>query len=103
MASRAAPPTMLPGAPDVYDPAYVQRLAQVILSITEQARNPGEVVASALTLINGDFELPTTDSNLPRGGVFQVNGQLRISVAHLPHVNGLSGTGSVGSVTVTTS
>jgi len=46
--------------------------------------------------------LQTNDKGLEVGALFNKEGTLKITVAYSPHVEGLSATGSVGSVTVTT-
>ena len=61
-------------------------------------RNPGEGRQTTMVLTN----LPTNDYNLEPGGLFQVDGALRVSILSKADVAGLSATGRVGSVTVTT-
>jgi len=63
----------------------------------EQQQNPGEERATRLTLT----DLPTDDSGLENGALFQQDGFVKITRINVPHVRGSSATGSVGTVTVT--
>lgn len=102
MATRAAALPVLPGPPETYTVAYMENLVRVIALMTQQIQNPGDVVAASLTLVRGNFAFPTDDMGLPNGGVFNSEGFLKISQANVPHIRGVSGTGRVGAVSVTT-
>jgi len=65
----------------------------------EQQQNPGEERATRLTLT----DLQTDDSGLETGALFQQDGFVKITLGNSPHVRGSTGTGGVGTVTVTTS
>jgi len=64
----------------------------------EQLNNPGDVRATDLTLT----DLPTNDSGLEVGAVFQQDGILKITLSHKPHPAGVAASSAVGTVTVTT-
>jgi len=76
-------------------------MASVVQSFSvflEQLNNPGDVRATDLTLTN----LPTNDSGLEVGAVFQQDGILKITLSHKPHPAGVAASSAVGTVTVTT-
>ena len=88
----AVPPTQ-------YDQQYFANLTRSFAIYMEQQQNPGEERATRLTLT----DLPTDDSGLETGALFQQDGFVKITLINTPHVRGSAGTGGVGSVTVTTS
>ena len=87
----AVPPTQ-------YDQQYFANLTRSFAVYMEQQQNPGEERATRLTLT----DLQEDDSGLENGALFQQDGFVKIVQQTVPHPEGLSGTGSVGSVTVTT-
>ena len=66
--------------------------------ILEQLNNPGDLRATDLTLT----DIPTSDSGLEVGAVFQQDGILKITLSHKPHPAGVAASSAVGTVTVTT-
>ena len=80
----------------------VQKLSSTVLSCTARRVQPrvygrdNEVFFGVLT------DLQNHDTSLEIGGLFQQDGFVKIVQQSDPHPQGLSGTGSVGSVTVTT-
>ena len=88
----AVPPTQ-------YDQQYFANLTRSFAVYMEQQQNPGEERATRLTLT----DLPTDDSGLETGALFQQDGFVKIALINSPHVRGSAGTGTVGTVTVTTS
>jgi hypothetical protein len=84
--------------PEEYTKRYFDNMVNMLNVLMVALRSPGEGRQSTLVLTN----LPTTDANLEPGSIFQVNGVLYVSVAYRAFVSGVSGTGRVGAVTVTT-
>lgn len=87
-----------PTAPMQYDVRYMAEVVRSFSVFLQQFNNPGDARHTELTLTN----LQENDYNLEVGAVFQQDGNLKIVVAYKPHPAGVSGTGSVGSVTVST-
>ena len=87
----AVPPTQ-------YEQQYFANLTRSFAVYMEQQQNPGEERATRLTLT----DLQTDDSGLEVGALFQQDGFVKITRTNVPHVRGSSATGSVGTVTVTT-
>ena len=73
-------------------------LIRSLASLVTFIRAVGEGRQTTIVLTN----LATNDSGLEPGTIFQIDGVLRIPLLYKPYVAGLSATGSVGSVTVTT-
>ena len=84
--------------PSEYDQSYFANLTRSFATYMQQQQNPGEERATKLTLT----DLQTDDSGLETGALFQQDGFVKIALINKPHVRGSSGTGGVGSVTVTT-
>ena len=88
--------------PAEYDQKYMSDLVQSFALYLEQMQNPGEGRHTRLTLTN----LPTSDQGLEVGGLFQYRdaaglpGVVRITCSNQTKLPSISGTGSVGSVTV---
>ncbi len=87
----AVPPTQ-------YDQQYFANLTRSFAVYMEQQQNPGEERATRLTLT----DLQTDDSGLETGALFQQGGFVKVTLGNTPHVRGSTGTGGVGTVTVTT-
>jgi len=87
-----------PTAPMAYDPKYMAEVVRSFSVFLELFNNPGDARHTELTLTN----LQENDYNLETGAIFQQDGNLKIVIANKPHPAGLSGTGAVGSVTVST-
>ncbi len=85
--------------PAQYDQQYFANLTRSFAVYMEQQQNPGEERATRLTLT----DLQTDDSGLETGALFQQDGFVKITLGNSPHVRGSTGTGGVGTVTVTTS
>lgn len=85
-------------APSVYDRTYLDDLSRKLNQITTLILSPGEGRNTTIVLTN----LATSDYGLEAGTIFAVDGVLRVSTPNIACLVGLSGTGSVGSVTVTT-
>jgi len=84
--------------PREYDQQYFANLTRSFATYMQQQQNPGEERATRLTLTN----LQADDSGLEVGALFQQDGFVKITRTNVPHSRGSSGTGAVGSVTVTT-
>jgi hypothetical protein len=87
-----------PAPPGEYDQRYLQDLVRSLDALVRVIKAPGEGRQTTIVLTG----LQSNDYNLEPGTIFQVNGALRVAVLYSPYVVGLSATGSVGSVTVTT-
>lgn len=98
MSNRRLTLPQFPVAPREYNVGYMSELVRSFSVFLEQFNNPGDARHTELTLTN----LPQNDYNLEPGAVFQHDGTLKIVVAYRPHPAGLSATGTVGSVTVST-
>lgn len=98
MSSRNVPKPFFPVPPQQYTRQYMAELVRAFSVYLEQVQNPGEGRATFMVLTN----LQTTDFGLEPGALFQQGGFVKVTQANTPHVGGLSATGSVGAVTVTT-
>jgi|TARA_R110000796_G_scaffold25634_1_gene72075 hypothetical protein len=93
-----------PRPPDEYDQQYMATLVQSFALYLEQIQNPGEGRHTQLTLTN----LQDSDQGLEVGALFQyrdaagLSGVVRIVSVNQVNLPGISGTGAVGSVTVST-
>jgi len=87
-----------PVAPEAYNSRYMSEIVRSFSIFLRQFNNPGDARHTDLTLTN----LQENDYNLETGAVFQQDGNLKIVVLYKPHPARVSGTGSVGSVTVST-
>ena len=91
-------PPVFPRPSSTYNEGYMSDLVRALTSLVTFVRAVGEGRQTTIVLTN----LATDDSGLEPGTIFQVDGALRIPLLYKPYVAGLSATGSVGSVTVTT-
>jgi hypothetical protein len=96
MDRRLIPPTF-PIAPSEYDIRYFNDLVRALQNLIVFIQAPGEGRQTTIVLTN----LASTDYGLEPGTIFEQNGVLRIAKLNMPAVGGVSGTGLVGSVTVT--
>jgi len=87
-----------PNPPTSYESSYMAEIIRSFSSLLTQLQNPGNDRSAQLTITN----LPTTDAGLEVGGLFQRNGFVKITLAYSPNPDGVSASGTVGSVTVTT-
>lgn len=83
--------------PAQYEQRYFSDLIRALASLVEVIRAPGEGRQTTIVLT----DLQSDDYGLEPGTIFEVNGALRVSVLYTSYVRGLSGTGGVGTVTVT--
>jgi hypothetical protein len=81
-----------------YDQQHMSQLIGALRLYFAQSDSNAALQLDGLRLLN----LPTSGYNLPDGTVFQVDGDLKIVVPYISYVFGVSGTGSVGGVTVVT-
>ena len=88
-----------PVAPTEYSQPYFAEVVRAFSVYLEQMQNPGEGRNTFMVLTN----LQTDDSGLETGALFQQDGFVKITLSNSPHVRGSTGTGGVGTVTVTTS
>jgi len=87
-----------PIPPEQYQQRYFTEVIRAFSVFLEQVQNPGDVRATDLTLT----DLQTDDSGLETGALFQQDGFVKITLINTPHARGSAGTGSVGTVTVST-
>ena len=85
--------------PAEYNQQYFAELVRSFSVYLTNQQNPGEGRNTQLVLTN----LPTDDSGLETGALFQQDGFVKIALINSPHVRGSAGTSAVGTVTVTTS
>lgn len=98
MSSRRLSPPQFPVPPQNYEQSYMSSLVQSFSAFLRQNINPGDIRATDLTLT----DLPTNDSGLEVGAVFQQDGILKITLSHKPHPAGVAASSAVGTVTVST-
>ena len=98
MSNRRLSLPQFPVAPSQYDVGYMSEVVRSFSVFLQQFINPGDARHTDLTLT----DLQENDYNLETGAVFQQDGILKIVLTYKPHPAGVSGTGSVGSVTVST-
>ena len=96
--SRRLPRPYFPIPPDQYQRNYFSEVIRAFSVFLEQIQNPGDVRATEITITN----LPTDDSGLETGTLFQHDGRVRVPLTHSAFLRGSQGTGTVGSVTVST-
>ena len=87
-----------PVPPETYDRNYFTEVIRAFSLFVLQVQNPGDARHSDITITN----LQTNDQGLEAGALFNVDGFVKISQVHNPHVAGTSATGAVGAVSVTT-
>jgi len=85
-------------APKEYSQSYLNNLVNMINVAFTAMRSPGEGRQSTIVITN----MPTSGYGLEPGTLFQVNGVVYITRLNAPYVEGVSATGRVGAVTVTT-
>lgn len=88
----------LPVPPNEYQQQYLAEVVRAISVYMQNQQNPGEGRHTAMVLTN----LQTNDQGLETGALFEQDGFVKIAKANTPHVGGLTATGAVGSVTVST-
>ena len=97
--SRSLVPPQFSIPPSDYNQSYFADTLRAFSVFVLQAMQPGEGRATRLTLT----ALPNNDVGLEAGALFQHDGYVKISRLTHPNPQGSSGTGAVGSVTVTIS
>jgi len=98
MSSRRLVRPYFPIPPRDYDQAYLNEVIRAFSVFIQQIQNPGDARHTELTLTG----LQSNDQGLEVGALFEVDGFVKISRSFNPHLAGVGGTASVGSVTVTT-
>ena len=96
--SRGLVQPFFPTPPKEYQDAYMAEVVRAFSVFLSQVNNAGPWRATDLVLTN----LQTNDQGLEIGALFNQEGALKIVIANSPHLSGLSATGGVGSVSVTT-
>jgi hypothetical protein len=86
----------LPLAPAEYDQQHMSQLIGALRLYFAQSDSNAALQLDGLRLLN----LPTSGYNLPEGTVFRDGEILKIVLPNISYVAGVSGTGSLGSVTV---
>jgi peptidoglycan hydrolase-like protein with peptidoglycan-binding domain len=87
----------LPLAPLEYDQQQLSQLIGVLRLYFTQLDSNVALQMDGIRLLN----LATSGYNLPEGTVFRDGEYLKIVLPNIAYVEGVAGTGSVGSVTVT--
>ena len=88
----------LPLAPIEYDQQHMAQLIGALRLYFTQSDSNAALQLDGLRLLN----LATSGYNLPEGTVFRDGEFLKIALLNFAYVQGVSGTGSVGSVTTVT-
>jgi len=88
----------LPLAPVEYDQQHMAQLIGALRLYFTQSDSNAALQLDGLRLLN----LPTSGYNLPEGTVFRDGEYLKIVSLNFAYVQGVSGTGAVGSVTTVT-
>lgn len=96
MANIQVPAPRLPNAPATYELDFMADLVRSIELFISQERNPGEERMTKLTLT----DLPTSDSGLEAGALYRIGNNVKISLVDIAVPDPATGTGSVGTVTV---
>ena len=91
-------PPVFPRPSATYSEGYMSDLVRALVSLVTYVRAVGEGRQTTIVLTN----LQTSDYGLEPGTIFQDAGVLRIALLNSSFPSGLSATGYVGSVTVTT-
>jgi len=91
-----SPAPFFPTPPGEYNRQYMAQLVRAFAVFAQQVNNPGDAIFTTLRLTN----LPTNDQGLQTGTLFQQGGFVKVTLANVPHVAGVSGTSALGIVTV---
>ena len=87
-----------PQAPGSYSQEYQDQIVRAFSIFLEQVQNPGEARHTNLTLTTLQAD---NDVGLENGALFEVDGILKVSQPHRPHVSGVEATMNLGQVEVT--
>ncbi len=98
--STVTPFPRLPSPPPEINTEYVLDLVRTLESFIDQVRNPGELRGTKLTLTNLQSG---NNVGLETGALYELEGFVKITLANVPACSGISGTGAVGTVTVSVS
>jgi peptidoglycan hydrolase-like protein with peptidoglycan-binding domain len=88
----------LPLAPVEYDQQHMSQLIGALRLYFTQSDSNASLQLDGIRLLN----LPTSGYNLPNGTVFRDGEYLKVVLPNIAYVEGVSGTGAVGSVTIVT-
>jgi hypothetical protein len=88
----------LPLAPIEYDQQHMAQLIGALRLYFSQADSNTPLQMDGLRLLN----LPTSGYNLQEGTVFRDGDYLKVALPNFAYLEGVSGTGTVGSVTIVT-
>jgi hypothetical protein len=97
--SRNVPIPYFPVPPMDYQQGYMAELVRAISLYTQQVQNPGEGRNTFTVFTNLQSE---NNAGLEVGTVFEVDGMLHVVKSNKPYVAGLSASGVLGAVTVST-
>jgi hypothetical protein len=100
MASNVTPFPRLPSPQGEIDSIYMTDLVRALETFISVVQNPGRSRATDLTLTalqSGN------DVGLEVGGLYEVNGFVKITLANVSACSGISATGAIGTVTVAVS
>lgn len=92
----ALPPFQV--APKEYSQSYLNNLINMLNIAFTSIRSPGEGRQSTIVITN----MPSGGYNLEPGTLYQIKGVVYVALSDTPYLQGVSATGRVGSVTVTT-
>ena len=93
------PTPYFPTPPMDYEPRYMAELVRAISLYAGQLNNPGEGRNTFTVFTNLQSE---SNAGLEVGAVFEVDGALHVVKSNKPYVAGLSASGVLGAVTVST-
>jgi len=99
MSSRQLTRVYFPNPPAEYQQNTIAAIQEAYETLIRQIQNPGDIRATNITLTNLQSG---SDQGLEVGAVYEKEGFLKIALANEPNALGVSATGSVGSVTVST-
>ena len=99
MSSRNVASPRLPLPIGDVDQAYIIDLIRVLDLFIQQSDNPGEGRNTKLV----STAMPTSDVGLEAGTLYRIGNDVKISLLNIAGIDGVSGTSSVGTVTVSVS
>jgi Tfp pilus assembly protein PilO len=99
MSSRQLTRAFFPNPPAEYQQDTIAAIQEAYETLIRQLQNPGDERFTTLTLTNLQSG---SDQGLEVGAIYEKEGFLKIALANEPNALGVSATGSVGSVTVST-
>ena len=98
MPSRNVALPTFPVPPVDYDPGYFSEIVRAFTVYLQQQQNPGEGRATNIVLTVLIF----IDQGLEPGALFHRDGVVHVTLQNIAALGGVSGTGSIGTVTVST-